>query len=513
MSKKQIVNIINFLRGVEPRCETDLVKPMVEQLRLMKKYNLRGTFLVQYDALIDKRFTEVLKEADKSRIEIGVWFEVVQPLCEKAGFEWTGRYPWDWHVHCGFSVGYNKKEREKLVDILFEDFKAVFGYYPKSFGSWAFDAHTLNYASEKYGLDAACNCKDQWGTDGYTMWGGYYNQAYYPSKMNSFTPAQNVQNQINTPIFRMLGSDPIYQYDAGVDINNECSTGVQGVVSLEPVYPQAGGSKKWVDWYFKENFSCNSLAFSYTQAGQENSFGWEDMSEGLEYQFKKIADMEKHGQVEALTLGDSGRWYKNSFETTPPTTVAALSDWQNEGRSSVWYNCKNYRINLYTERGKFWIRDIYLFREDYEEIYMSEVAKGNELIYDNLPFVDGNRFCGKNLRSGMFFMDDGGDLSGTKYSDVCYGEHNGTAVVTYKGTVFGDVVITMCEQGINIKTQKPFKLCNRYDENAQGLPKMIAAGNRINLTHSGYDYTILLRGGAAQGCYITPENTELSLNF
>ena len=29
------------------------------------------------------------------------------------------------------------------------------------------------------------------GTDGYTLWGGYWNQAYYPSRLNSYMPAQH----------------------------------------------------------------------------------------------------------------------------------------------------------------------------------------------------------------------------------------------------------------------------------------------------------------------------------
>ena len=129
--KRQIINIINFIRACEPREPMDLVKPVKEQIALMKKHNLRGTFLLQYDALILPEYTQLLRSLDPEQFEIGVWFEIVQPLVNKAGIEWTGRYPWDWHVHCGFAQGYTKEQREALVDILFEDFKAVFGYYPK----------------------------------------------------------------------------------------------------------------------------------------------------------------------------------------------------------------------------------------------------------------------------------------------------------------------------------------------------------------------------------------------
>ena len=86
-------------------------------------------------------------------------------------------------------VIYQAGERET------SDFKRIFGFYPKSAGSWFIDAHTLNYLSQKYGIIASCNCKDQIGTDGYTMWGGYWNQAYYPSINNAYMPAQNPENQ------------------------------------------------------------------------------------------------------------------------------------------------------------------------------------------------------------------------------------------------------------------------------------------------------------------------------
>ena len=35
MSKRQIVNIINFIRGVEPRMDMDLITPVREQIRLI----------------------------------------------------------------------------------------------------------------------------------------------------------------------------------------------------------------------------------------------------------------------------------------------------------------------------------------------------------------------------------------------------------------------------------------------------------------------------------------------
>ena len=170
-----------------------------------------------------------------------------------------------------------------MIDEFFRKFKEVFGQYPRVFGSWLFDSHTVRYMTRKYDMDALCNCKEQYGTDGYTLWGGYYGQAYYPSATNVFMPAQRAEEQLPASLFRMLGSDQVRQYDFGMDPDNGANT-CQGVITLEPVYCAGngggGGVPEWVDWYLRENFNGECLSFGYAQAGQENSFGWDAMRAG-----------------------------------------------------------------------------------------------------------------------------------------------------------------------------------------------------------------------------------------
>ena len=108
--------------------------------------------------------------------------------------------------------------------------------YPRVAGSWIMDSFSMNYLREKYGMDAFCVCRDQWGTDCYTLWGGYFNQGYYPCKKNMLIPAQTKDEQIPVPVFRMLGSDPIEQYDAGCDEEYNMAK-AQPVCTLEPVWP------------------------------------------------------------------------------------------------------------------------------------------------------------------------------------------------------------------------------------------------------------------------------------
>jgi hypothetical protein len=381
---RRIVNIINFVRGCEPRVPSrDLLEPVMEQVRLIKQHRLPATFLLQYDVLLQPEFVEFFLSIKDDQIELGVWLEVVEPLTRAAGIPWRGRYPWDWHASVDFSIGYSPKERERLVDTLMSRFNATFGAYPLSMGSWVIDAHSLAYAHEHFGVIASCNCKDQVGTDGYTLWGGYYNQAYYPSKMNNFMPAQHAEQQINVPVFRMLGSDPIYQYDLNL------GKARQSVITLEPACAKGGAIPEWVRWYFNVNNAEPILNFSYNQVGQENSFGWPAMGTALTYQLEYVADQVGAGRFDVETLADSARWFRKTFPLTPATAITVLNDWQNQGRRSVWYNSRNYRVNLYWEDDMLRVRDIHLFDERYAERYLTEVCTTPTCIYDTLPVMDG----------------------------------------------------------------------------------------------------------------------------
>jgi hypothetical protein len=400
MKTPAIVNIVNFIRACEPRLEMDLVLPVVRQLELGKRLGLPTTWLLQYDALIDERLCGLIRNEANPGDEAGIWFEVVQPLVEKAGLKWRGRYPWDWHAHVGFSVGYTPAERERLADVFMAEFKQRFGRYPATMGSWFFDAHLLGYLADRYGLQQACNCKEQWGTDGYSLWGGYYNQAYYPSRLNALMPAQTRANQIDVPVFRMLGSDPIYQYDCG-------RGGVsQGVVTLEPVYcggSGGGGRPDWVRWFMDQMAGTPSLTFGYAQVGQENSFGWPRMAAGLESQYALVAKLRAEGAVRVETMSETGAWFKARWPQTPPSAFMALDDWKHEGRKSVWFETSRYRINLLWENGGLWIRDLHRFDETYAERYLRDVCPTPVCLYDTLPVVDGNLWATGPERAGLQF--------------------------------------------------------------------------------------------------------------
>jgi hypothetical protein len=396
----KIVNIINFVRLLEPRyngriTEDILYQTVVNQLGMMRAHNLGGTFLLQYDALIDSRYQKLLKNLPKE-YEIGGWWEIPQPLAEKAGLKWRGRFPWDWHVNVGFSLGYTPEERMKLVDVYFEDFKKIFGCYPKSVGSWFIDEVTLNYMYEKYGIVASCNCRDQIGTDGYTLWGGYWNQAYYPSKVNAYMPAQNSKNQIPVPIFRMLGSDHIREYDDGIK-------GAERNIywTLEPYIKNAGGDSTWVNWTFMQFVEGACLNFAYIQAGQENSFTWEKIKPGYKIQMPLISKLRDENKIKVETLSESGKWFRDNFKVTPPTSVTVMDNFKNDERKTVWFNSRFYRSNIIWENNTLRIRDIHLFNEKLPSDYLTEKTDLSTCNYYTLPFIDGNMWSDSSHHAGL----------------------------------------------------------------------------------------------------------------
>lgn len=401
---KNIANIINFARGCEPRSDDDsyLFPTLKNELELCDEFGFRSTVLLQYDALVRDEYVELCKE-HADRVETGLWLEIVEPLCKEAGLRWNGRYEWDWKIDCNISVAYSREDRMKLADAAFEGFKKRFGYYPKVAGCWMIDAFTLDYINDKYALDAFCVCRDQYGTDGMTLWGGPYNGGYYPSKKNFVCPAQKKEDQIDLPTFRMLGPDPIYQYDLGLgdpEARQEVST-------LEPVYPYGGGDPKWVDVYLEQNYSPLALSHSYAQFGQENSFGRDSITEPLRMQFEKLKAKADSGEIEVELLGETGRWFRREYGVTPPNSIVTLKDWKDQGRRSVWYHSKNYRVNFFRSGGAAYIRDLQLYRDGYAQEYLDTVCGADRCGAFALPVTDGFRFSKDGITAGLYpFIGD-----------------------------------------------------------------------------------------------------------
>lgn len=523
-NQPRIINIVNFIRQTDYRVEDSdrkLYETVCRQVELVNRYNLPATFLLEYDALINPLYQKLLKTKLRNGAEIGAWWELTQPHIEAAGLKWRGEHPWVSHANIAFSTGYTKEERERLVDVYMRKFKDVFGTYPKSVGSWYIDAHTLAYMHDRYGIEASCNCKDQIGTDGYTLWGGYWNQAYYPSRLNAYMPAQTGAGQIPVPVFRMLGSDPIYQYDDG--LGNER----QGVISLEPVYKHAGMNRKWVDYFFDALTDGPCLAFGYAQAGQENSFTWDNMREGLEMQMPLIDSLRRAGKVRVETLGESGRWFRKRFPLTPATAVTTVSDVRGEGNKTVWYDSRYYRANLLWEKGRFRFRDIHLFDERFKSEYLDTPGTGSQFLFYTLPFVDGFMWSKGEDRAGLTLVRTGSDGQAEELRlDSPEVKERGRSVLEVRGNdQYGDTFrITLHDDRIEVSSPDADKdvawALQLHAAPGTELPFTDVGGKSANAVFRGHSYSVTCSEGrfekAAEGdshvLRIIPDNGKITID-
>lgn len=472
----KITNIMNFTRYYEPRnLEVQAKMPQTTRalLNLVNEYKLPATFLIQYDALCNEEYVSIFKSEAGENIELGFWYEVVEPLTSDIGIPYNSArgYKWDWNIDPGFAISYPNDIKEKLIDRAMEKFKEVFGYYPRTVCSWVLDTYTVNYLCKKYDIDALGICRDQVNTDAYTMVGGYFNGIYYPSVNNMFTPAGSEGMQNKTPIFRLLGPDPIHNYDGA----KYCSEGekCRGVYTLEPACI-AGRTESTVDWFFRTYYENESLDIAYTQLGQENSFAMFDLVTPLRMQFEKLIAR----GVKFEKMCDTGAAFKAKYSLTPPAAVSALDNWDSVDAQSVYYSCKGYTANVFRHESRVFLRSIYLFDDRIPDTYLSERCSTFDSIHENMPIVDTYYQRGDSDGGlGIILDTDAAPFDSKRDTD-------GNLVVCWdKGCARFD------EEGITLtgcKASFTPKMCNTHIE---------PSGDRLIYEYKGHTYALLVDGG------------------
>ena len=500
---KRIMNIVNFVRGIEPRCEMDLYTPMVEQIKHNKKHGIANTFLLQYDAMLRQDIRDLFLQEKDDNMELGVWLENCRDLIETIGLTWRGRegYDWDWYVNVGFLEGYTPAERELIIDEVFRLYKEIFGEYPQVVGSWLMDAHSMDYMCRKYDIKAFCICREQYAVDAYTLWGGYSSGGYYPSKKNMICPAQTEENKIPAPVFRMLMADPIYNYDE--QKYDKCQAPF--FATIEPAWG-AGKIPEVADWYFDSYYKTPCLTHAQATTGQENSFGWPLFGQGYCMQVDKLAELAKQGIVSIEKLGDTGLWYKKNFHVSAATAQVVLNDWRNNGLKTVWYNCKNYRINFLLADGTLLIRDLNKYDDRYEERYLDAPCEGELATYDNLPIVDSriwskdDKTCELRLEKQVTGMDVTEDSETVLRIKLCFADGTtGNVVLSESDIVFEDCGALYYCWGV------PTEYTN-----------LAFAGNCLRGSQRGFAYEMPVVGNVVQegeGFLWQPDGGKLSLHM
>jgi hypothetical protein len=521
-SSMRCINIVNFLRGNEPRSPIDLLLPAQEQMKLIVARRLPATWLLQFDALVDGPFVKFLQDHMPADHEVGFWFEMNQKHVEAAGVEWRGRpgLEWDSHPAVAFTIGYTPAERVKLADAAMKSFKAIWGDHPKSIASWNLDSITLAHLTDHYGIAAAAVCRDQIATDGFTIWGAPI-AGYYPSKTNCWSPAAERANQIDTPIFRMLGQDPVYYYDTEFKLPD--GKVIHQPDTMEPVWT-SGRSPKFVDEFLKMIAAEPTLRFAYAQLGQENNFGWPEMAAAYPMQMDAIAKLRDTNAITVETMGNTGRRFKAAFTTTPTQAQVMLSDPfgnTDPAERSIWYQSRFYRANLHVKGDLAYLRDITVYSDRFAQPFLGEATREHE-VHQRMPAVlDGYHWRkdgsdSKTPTAGGFFSL--GETPARLSGPIVVREEAESLLV---GLPIGDghvLNIRFDERSIRIGAAPNDAIATLRFEWDVAKSSLVAVGpRRASFRFQSFDYAASISGGVAQktanGWTVTSEQSDVVLEL
>ncbi len=509
MKKTVAVNIYNFIRmsHMEPsRFLLDDYETVENQILLVKQFGFPATYALKYDALMEPRYQRLLQEQLDAEDEISAWWEITRELCEKANVPFRGgkaTEEYDERVDSAYSIGYAPEERKRLVDAYMADFYGIFGKYPKTIGSWVLDTVTLSYASERYGVLGGAICRDQLGTDGFTLWGGFPNGIYYPSWKNENIPAQSVKGQLSVPVFRLLGPDPIYNFEQDV------RPGLQGVYTLEPSWV-TGRDPKWISWIFGCLTEEDALGVGYAQVGQENNFLWENIKPGLAPQLAKVRDLAEAGKLRVETMAQTAAWFRQSYRLTPPMTFQASKDWnEKENLSAQWYAGAHYRVGFLGEQGRLRIRDFFQYAEAYPSRYLDAAMTEKKSTFDALPLLYPQLWMQRGeKRPFIRLLDEQGEEPEGEF------RHFAEDALTAKAELWQG------EKRLACFTMRPASITLEgfYRLHFDCLPVLKNCTNsRVLLEHRGFTYGFAVENGkiaqVGDGLEIVPEEEKISLIF
>ena len=508
--KKAVVNVYIFVRqsNLEPSVFVqDDFDTLRQELIHIKYHGFPATYALKYDALMNPEYQKLLKEYLDENDEISAMWEISEPLCRRAGVDFHSTREetvYDDRLGSAYSLGYTPEERKKLVDAYMEDFFGVFGKYPETVGAWVMDEVTLSYAAERYGVAAGAVCRDQIGIDGFTLWGGFPTGMYYPSRKNIYIPAQTEENQLKIPVFRLLGPDPIYNFE------QEIRPEKTGVYTLEPAW-LAGRDPRWISWMFAGLTEEDTLGAGYAMVGQENNFLWENIEPGLEPQLRCLEELAKAGKLRIETMAETARWFTRQYTRTPPLTVQASRDWDPEmNLTALWYASSGYRVGFLGEKGHLRIRDLFLYDETYASRYLNQPIRTKGSIFDALPVLSPQLWkCRPENRPFIRLQDEHGREPEGKESYFTRSDTEAAAALTdAAGRTLAEFTMTPGQ----ICLHSPFRL--HFDF----LPGYRQEKDRIILQHEGFLYSFRIAAGkwkalGADSGEILPEHEKICLDL
>lgn len=265
-----------------------------------------------------------------------------------------------------------------------------------------------------------------------------------------------------------------------------------------------GQNPKWVKWHYDNMFKNSaSSGFLYTQIGQENSFQWtEELEKAINFQYELADNGKDEYGFEYITFAEMGQRFKRRYAHTPDTCVYALDDWAEKGNKSVWFNNSRYRINIFSDSRRVWIRDLQLFDESHRDVYLDEPCAVAMGVYDNLPITDGVRFSDGLIQGGIFF--GAGSIKSVEKID-------GKAVIKIMANN-KEISIYLTKDKIIFEAEIDFGADFAFKDNCEFI-KAVSNDNIKFVHNTGTEYCLYIKEGSINGKKMCSSNGRLVFGF
>lgn len=321
----RFVTLVNPVRSRELWADKSL-KPLQDQYQEIKKYNFPATWLLQYDVLNDNELVSEIKSFDTNQ-EKGIFLEISSQMTDASGIPHDLYKRWS-DPSLIFLSAYTRTQRKVLIDEVFNQFKADFGYFPKSVGAWWIDSYSLNYLVDKYKVKSVLIVADQKITDSYGIFGQWWGYPYFSSKNNILIPASSKENKLPAVVIQWAQRDPVLAY-GGI--------GQYSLYSLQANdYTTVGKNINYFSSLLDTYLDCKNQLGQAT-VGLET--GNESVHSFPEYT-KQLAALNNIKNLNLVTMSNFADNFKQIYLVNPPKVILGVDD-------KNWELTPNYRKNVY----------------------------------------------------------------------------------------------------------------------------------------------------------------------
>lgn len=248
---------------------------------------------------------------------------------------------------------FSMEDKKRIVDDVFGKFHEIFGFYPKSTGSYYMDADLINYIKEKYpsvtcavatcweeGPKAYHTCNNSW----YTFMDGGPWAPWIPSKQNTHAPAANAEEDSGIVAIPHLSRDLMACYDGnGSNFGTHPQNVLRGMIY---------DSKTWefpylynlIDQYrylakFNNGYAYNMM---FVGPGWMNKMGrWESPYELLLKSYEDgcayYGKLKKEGKLVDMTMSEFADYYRAKKTYTEPECALWRDILYGSKKQYFWY--------------------------------------------------------------------------------------------------------------------------------------------------------------------------------